>query len=190
MLIYIHGFNSAPNSFKARITGERMRALGREAEYLVPALPHRPAEAMTLLNGLVVRHPHAALIGSSLGGFYATHLAERYALRTVLVNPAVRPYDLLSTQVGLQTNLYTGEQYQLTAQHIAELRALEVDAITAERYLLLTRTGDETLDYRAGVERYRGARQRVIAGGDHGFADFGDYLDEALAFCGLVKNIQ
>mgnify|MGYP003343309278 CR=1 FL=1 len=88
MLIYIHGFNSSPESFKARITGDRMHALGLAHAYVVPALPHRPREAMALLCGLVEQHQGAALIGSSLGGFYATHLAERFALRAVLVNPA------------------------------------------------------------------------------------------------------
>ena len=185
MLIYIHGFNSTPHSFKARITGERMRALGGGEEYLVPALPHRPAQAMALLTRLIQQHPGAALIGSSLGGYYATHLTERYALRTVLLNPAVRPYDLLTAHLGPQKNIYTGESYELTAQHISELRALEVETISPARYLLLTRTGDETLDYRDGVQRYRGARQRVIPGGDHGFGDFPAYLDEALAFCGI-----
>ncbi len=100
MLIYIHGFNSAPASFKARLIGERMRTLGREHEYLVPALPHRPAEAMKLLCDLLNNNPGASLVGSSLGGFYATVLAERYAVRAVLVNPAVRPYNLLRNYLG------------------------------------------------------------------------------------------
>lgn len=186
MLIYIHGFNSAPGSFKAQLVGERMRVLGREGEYLVPAQPHRPAQAMTLLRDVVERHPGAALIGSSLGGYYATWLAERYALRTVLVNPAVRPYELLKGYLGAQKNLYTGVEYEFTAQHIEELKALEVAAVTPEHYLLLTRTGDEVLDYRLAVEKYSGARQWVIPGGDHGFGDFGAYLDTALTFAGIV----
>jgi uncharacterized protein len=186
MLIYIHGFNSAPASFKARLVGERMRALGRGHEYFVPALPHRPAEAMALLCAAIEKNPHAALIGSSLGGYYATYLAERYALRAVLVNPAVKPYTLLRGYLGPQKNLYTGAAYELTAQHVAELEALDTTAITPERYLLLTRTGDEVLDYRDAVEKYRGARQRVIPGGDHGFDDFERYLDETLAFCGVA----
>jgi predicted esterase YcpF (UPF0227 family) len=188
MLIYIHGFNSAPSSFKARLVGERMRALGRDSEYCVPALPHRPAEAMTLLRNLVEQHPGAALIGSSLGGYYATALVEQFehsALRAVLVNPAVRPYELLSGALGPQKNLYTGAIYELTAQHIAELKALEVASITPSRYLLLTRTGDEVLDYRLAVEKYRDAIQWVIPGGDHGFGDFENYLDATLAFCGI-----
>jgi predicted esterase YcpF (UPF0227 family) len=189
MLIYIHGFNSAPASFKARLVGARMRALGRERDYFVPALPHRPAEAMALLRNAVEQHPGAALIGSSLGGFYATSLVEQLkplALRAVLVNPAVRPYELLRGVLGPQKNLYTGETYELTAQHFKELRALEVATITPERYMLLTRTGDEVLDYRLAVEKYRGAQQWVIPGGDHGFADFENYLDAVLAFCGVA----
>jgi predicted esterase YcpF (UPF0227 family) len=185
MLIYIHGFNSAPGSFKAKLVGERMRAVGRGHEYQVPALPHRPFEAMALLSDLAERHPDAVLIGSSLGGFYATWLAEHYALRTVVVNPAVRPCELLSGFIGPQKNLYTGAEYEFTARHLDELRALEVAAITPQHYFLLTRTGDEVLDYRQGVEKYHGAKQRVIPGGDHGFGDFGDWLDEVLAFCGI-----
>lgn len=191
MLIYIHGFNSAPASFKARLVAERMCALGRERDYLVPALPHRPAEAMTLLRDLVEQHPHATLIGSSLGGFYATWLAEHYSgVRVVLVNPAVRPYVLLRGLIGPQKNIYTGEQYELTAQHISELRVLEVSSITPERYFLLTCTGDEVLDYRMAVEKYRGARQWVIPGGDHGFGDFENYLDSVLAFAGMQPPVE
>jgi uncharacterized protein len=190
MLIYIHGFNSAPESFKARRVSDRMRALGRAQDYHVPALPHRPAAAMAVLRGLVEQHPGAALIGSSLGGYYATWLAENYeplALRVVLVNPAVRPYDLLHNALGPQKNIYTGEAYELTAQHITELRALDVTVIKPERYFLLTRTGDEVLDYRDGVEKYRGAKQHVIPGGDHGFGDFENYIDEVFEFCGITR---
>lgn len=189
MLIYIHGFNSAPSSFKARLVGERMCTWGRAQEYVVPALPHRPAEAMALLRGLVEQHPGAALIGSSLGGYYATWLAEHFKqqpVRVVLVNPAVRPYALLSGMLGAQKNIYTGDTYELTTRHIDELKALEVDAVTPDRYFLITRTGDEVLDYRDAVEKYRGARQWVIPGGDHGFGDFETYLDTALAFCGIT----
>src|SRR6187402_2736205 len=141
MLIYIHGFNSAPSSFKARLVGERMRALGCEDDYFVPALPHRPAEAVALLRSAVERNPGAALIGSSLGGFYATWLVEQFnhsALRAVLVNPAVQPYELLRGMLGPQKNLYTGAEYELTTQHVDELKALEVESITPSRYLLLT----------------------------------------------------
>ena len=184
MIVYIHGFNSSPASSKAQLLHARLSALGRAREFLAPALPHSPAAAAQLLEDLARRHPQAALVGSSLGGFYATWLAEKFARRAVLVNPAVRPNELLDGHVGRQKNFHTGEEYDFTLQHVAELRALEVAAITPQRYLLMVETGDELLDYRRAVEMYRGAPQMVIAGGDHGFSDFADYLDRVMEFCG------
>jgi uncharacterized protein len=185
MLIYVHGFNSSPASFKAGVIQHELERRGRGKDFLAPALPHSPAAAAALLAQLVLVHRDACLIGSSLGGFYATYLAERHALTAVLINPSVRPYESLRGYLGRQKNLYSGEEYDFTAQHIDELRALEVDSITPERYLLLVTTGDEVLDYRNAVEKYRGARHIVIKGGDHGFSDFARYLDAVLVFAGL-----
>jgi predicted esterase YcpF (UPF0227 family) len=98
------------------------------------------------------------------------------------VNPAVRPYELLAPLLGPQKNLYTGEEYQFTAEHVAALHALEVGRITPERYLLITAAGDEVLDYHAGVARYAGCEQIIVDGGDHGFRGFADYLDTVIAF--------
>lgn len=188
MLLYIHGFNSSALSYKAGLVAKRMAALGRSGDFLCPELPDRPARAIALLESCVKdRDPRdVALIGSSLGGYYATWLAEIYGSRAVLVNPAVRPYDLLRQALGRQENLYTHVEYELTEEHLAELRALEVPSVTPSRYLLITRTGDEVLDYRQAVERYRGCEQLVVEGGDHGFGDFEPYLDRALAFCGVL----
>ena len=187
LLIYIHGFNSSALSFKAALVRKRMVELGRGNEFECPELPHQPSAAMKRLAALVQeRATHApALIGSSLGGFYATWLAERYQLRAVLVNPAVRPYELLQSALGVQTNLYTGARYELTMAHLDELRALEVTSIDPGRYLLLVSTGDEVLDYRHAVAKYNGCMQILEEGGDHGFGAFERYLDRALAFCGV-----
>ena len=186
MLIYIHGFNSSPASAKAQLLKARLEALGRGAEFAAPALPPSPAQAAQLLDALATRHPGAALVGSSLGGYYATWLAEKHRLKAVLLNPAVRPYELLSEFVGRQKRFHTGEQYEFTRQHVDELRSLEVDRITPSRYFLIVATGDEVLDYRRAVERYRGCRQIVIEGGDHGLRDFAEYVDTVIEFCGAV----
>ena len=181
-IVYIHGFNSSPASFKGELLKHELNLRAPRRDFFAPALPPSPAAASRLLEELARNHPRAVLIGSSLGGYYATWMVEKFALRAVLLNPAIKPYDLLKTEVGRQTNFYTGEQYEFTAQHIAELRALEVDTITPERYLLLAATGDEVLNYRDAVARYRGARQVVIAGSDHGLSDFKNYLDIVFAF--------
>src|SRR5687767_176271 len=147
MLIYVHGFNSSARSHKAGLVKSRMDALGRGGEFACPELPPRPAEAIALLERLVRERPEdTALIGSSLGGYYATWLAEEYGVRAVLANPAVRPYELLKDAVGVQTNLYTGARYEFTAAYLDELRALEVRHVTPQRYLLVVTTGDEVLD--------------------------------------------
>ncbi len=184
MLIYVHGFNSSALSYKAGLLREHMAKLGLADQYACPELPHRPAQAIALLQTLLDGHDPATvtLVGSSLGGFYATWLVERLGARAVLVNPALRPYELLAGHVGPQKNLYTGEAYELTPQHIDELRALEVDVITSSRYLLITATGDEVLDYRTGVERYAGCEQIVVPGSDHGFRDFAAYLETTITF--------
>ena len=184
LLIYVHGFNSSALSHKAGLLRERMSVLGLAQHFACPELSHRPAQAMAQLLALLA--PHAAqtvtLVGSSLGGYYATRLVEELGARAVLVNPAVRPYALLAPLVGPQKNLYTGGAWELTAAHLAELRALEVDRITPERYLLITAAGDEVLDYRDAVRRYAGCEQIIVEGGDHGFRGFAEYLDTVIAF--------
>lgn len=184
MLIYVHGFNSSALSYKAGLLREHMAHLGLAQHYACPELPHQPAVAMQLLRELVQQHDPrtVTLVGSSLGGYYATWLTEHLGTRTVLVNPAVRPYELLAPCIGPQKNLYTGANYDFTATHIDELRALEVDAVTPSRYLLITATGDEVLDYRAGVKRYAGCEQIIVRGSDHGLGDFAGYLDRVVSF--------
>ena len=185
MLLYIHGFNSSPASFKANVLKEAFARAGRGDEFFCPALPHRPAQAMALLESILPQQSRDAvtLVGSSLGGFYGTYLTEKYGARCVLLNPAIDPHDGLRAYLGTQKNLYTGDEYVLTEQHLDEMRALFVPQLkNLERYLLITATGDEVIDYRAGVARYAGAEQIIIQGSDHGMGDFADYLDKILLY--------
>lgn len=185
MYIYLHGFNSAPASFKARLLHEHLSALGRAGEFAAPELSPRPHEAVATIEVLLRdRDPdRITLVGSSLGGHYATWLAERHGTRAVLVNPAIRPHELLCGHLGPQSNLYTGATYELTQADIDALRDLHVETITrAQRYLLIVAMGDEVLDSRIAIAKYRGAQQIVHAGGDHGFGAFGEYLDAVVTF--------
>jgi predicted esterase YcpF (UPF0227 family) len=126
------------------------------------------------------------LVGSSLGGYYATYLAEKYDLRAVLVNPAVVAHIALAEYLGPQDNLYTGETFVFKQEHIAALTELDVPVLTRpERFWLLVETGDELLDYRQAVAYYAGAAQTVIEGGDHSFTRFGDFIEPIIEFAGL-----
>jgi hypothetical protein len=185
MLIYLHGFNSSPDSFKANLLKHHLETSGRGGEFLCPKLPWQFSAAAALIDSSLCSSGKSsvALVGSSLGGYYATYFAEKYGLPAVLINPAVYPYLSLRNYLGVQTNLYTGETYVLRAEHIEELKALEVKRITRpERYLLLTRTGDEVLDYREAVEKFAGSSQLVIDGGDHAFRDFARYVQRVADF--------
>jgi predicted esterase YcpF (UPF0227 family) len=185
MFIYIHGFNSSSQSGKAREMTAWMAERGLAEAFVCPDLPHRPAAAIAMLESLISHSKGPAkLLGSSLGGFYATWLAEKHGLKAVLVNPCVACHGKLSAYVDqIQKNWHSGEEYEFSREHAAELDALRVPAITRpERYLLLAETGDEVLDYREAVAYYAGARQEVLEGGDHGFTRFTEYLPAILAF--------
>jgi predicted esterase YcpF (UPF0227 family) len=188
-LIYLHGFRSSPRSFKARVVQQRMEAAGRAADLICPQLPASPKAAMDLVLTLVERYSgNLAIIGSSLGGFYATWLAERFGCRAALINPAVDPLKDLDKHVGITTEWHTGEPFEFKRDYIDELAALQVGTITRPaRYFLLAATGDEVLDYRDMVAHYAGAHQHVIQGGDHAVSEFEQYVDEVLAFC-LTDN--
>jgi len=186
----LHGFNSGAASIKGRQLGDGIAALPEAArpEYYLPQLSHRPAEAVRTVCRWVDAgdHDHLTFIGSSLGGFYATHLAETYGAKAVLINPAVHPDRDLAPYLGAQRNPYTGEAYELTAEHFAELSALKVARIARpQRYLLLAQTGDEVLDYRVAVAFYAGAWQFVQGGGDHAFRDFAAQIPAILRFAGV-----
>lgn len=185
MIVYIHGFNSSPASHKSDQLRNRIDALGRGAEFVCPALPHWPEQAMALLEREIARVPAAdvTLVGSSLGGFYATALTEKTGARSLLVNPAITPQEGLRVHLGPQKNLYSGEEYVLTEEHLAQLAELYVPKpARMDRYLLMHTTGDELLDWRVAVDHYRGCRQVIVQGSDHGFKEFGDYLDIVIEF--------
>lgn len=174
-IVYLHGFLSSPASLKARLLAQYL--LGREVQLAVPDIPPDPQLAIEAIEDAMADAPRVTFIGSSLGGYYATYLAEKHQCRAVLVNPAVRPYELLKNFLGAQRNFHTGTEFMVTPGHLDALRQFEVAQIAnPERYLILLETGDEVLDYRLAVARYRGARQIVIEGGDHSFQNFARYL--------------
>ncbi|MCX8017437.1 MAG: alpha/beta fold hydrolase [Rhodocyclaceae bacterium] len=194
MILYLHGFTSGPQSKKVQLLARRMAERGLSDRLICPQLPASPAAAVALAAALVAKvgagKTALTLIGSSLGGFYATHLAEKYGSKAVLVNPAVVAALELERYLGPQTWLYTGEAFEFTRQHIEELRALEVPRLAdPTRYWLLVEEGDETLDYRVAVARYAGAKQTVLPGGDHSFTRWADYLDDILAFAGFSQSL-
>jgi len=186
LILYLHGFRSGPASHKAQQLKVGMAERGLVQRFICPQLPVEPRAAMLLCEQLIAASTDpVTLVGSSLGGYYSTYLAERHDLQAVLVNPAVVAHLSLLQYVGQQTNLYSGEVFDFTLAHIEQLCALEVAQLSKpQRFWLLAEKGDELLDYRQAVAKYAGARQSVLEGGDHSFTRWSDYLDDIIEFAG------
>ncbi|WP_234407677.1 YqiA/YcfP family alpha/beta fold hydrolase [Pseudomonas bohemica] len=178
-------------SNKATQLAGLMKRLGLGEQLRVPELHHHPRQALVQLETAIDElGGRPLLVGSSLGGYYATHLAERHGLKAVLINPAVNPHQLFDGFLGTQKNLYTGESWELTHDHVDALAELEVPAPQdPQRIQVWLQTGDETLDYRRAQAFYRACALRIEAGGDHGFQGFAEKMPTLLSFAGFAPEL-
>lgn len=188
LLLYLHGFNSSPRSVKAQQMAQYIRQNHPDIDLEIPQLPPYPAEAWQTIELLLRRYPEhqVGVVGSSLGGYLATRVNQEFGFPAVLVNPAVRPYELLTDYLGENINPYTDKKYTLVEAHMNELLALDCGKLTApEKLWVLLQTEDEVLDYRQAEQKYRAAKVTVEQGGDHSFCGFDRYLGDILTFLAL-----
>ena len=188
LLVYLHGFRSSPNSTKAVMTGEAVKALSTSEhsyEWYCPQLLASPGQSMDM----VVQHidqskaDRIVIIGSSLGGFYTNYLAEKYQCKGIVLNPAVYAARELEPHVGMMTAYDSEEPFDFKAEYINELRALQVERIIdPKRYFLIAAKGDELLDWKEMVAFYPGAKQLILEGSDHGIADYATHLPAVIEF--------
>ncbi|HSC74803.1 MAG TPA: YqiA/YcfP family alpha/beta fold hydrolase [Pseudomonadales bacterium] len=170
-IVYIHGFNSSPQSHKAQLFKQWLQDNHPAITLHTPALKPYPLDAVAQLESLADMNPaNTGFIGSSLGGFYAVHLAEKYRMPAVLINPSVRPFDTLARYLGENENFHTQERYVLTQQHVDDLRSLYIEKPgNPDKLLLLTQTADETLDFREATAHFHNGPAIIEYGGDHSF---------------------
>ena len=189
-LLYLHGFRSSPRSAKALQMAQWVQAHRPEVHWWCPQLPPSPAQAMDMVCGGIAGWPpeQMAVVGSSLGGFYATAVAERTGCPAVVLNPAVNPARDLERYIGEQQAWHDPqERFHFRPEFVDDLRALAVPALTRpERYLAVIAKGDELLDWREMAARYAGAQLRLLEGGDHALSGFDAQLPEVLRFLHLA----
>jgi predicted esterase YcpF (UPF0227 family) len=184
-IIYLHGFCSSPAAWKSQLLAEEMALRGLAAQFCCPQLSPVPDAAVDSVSRLIeAADAPVTLIGSSLGGHYANHLAEKHGVNAVLINPAAVDRLDLAHFIGDHANFHSGEPFTFTEAHAAQLKR-QVSRPTPARYWLLTETGDEVLDYRLGLAFYAGCRQTVLEGGNHGFTKFPEFVPQILEFAGL-----
>lgn len=187
-LLYLHGFRSSPQSIKAQKVAarvERLRVAGRPLTWRCPQLPPSPAEALEQVLRGVADWPveRMGVIGSSLGGYYATVVAERLGCKAVLLNPAVDPARDLARYIGEIQAWHSSERFWFRAKYVDELRAMQPGPLThPERYFAVIAKGDEVLDWREMAARYRDCPMRLLEGSDHGLSDFDDHIDAVFDF--------
>lgn len=190
-LLYLHGFRSSPQSVKARCLADWVRQHAPRVTWWCPQLPPSPREALQQLLQGVGRWPldRTAIVGSSLGGFYATVMAERLGCPAALINPAVNPARDLTRYIGEIQAWHSDERYFFRPEYVEELRDMTPGPLAQpSRYFAIIATGDEVLDWREMSERYRGSHLRIVEGSDHALTDFDDHLPHLLHFLGLAPS--
>lgn len=193
-VVYLHGFLSSPLSHKAQQVKHWLSAEYPGISFHCPQLTPYPEQTAEQLKALMefLRPEPIWIMGSSLGGYWATWLAERYNRPAVLINPSVAPWQFMPEFLGVDLKAYhTDDSYRLEAPHIDEIKAVDVAPITRpHNFWLMVQTGDETLDYRQAVAKYQGCKQLVEPGGDHSFVDFDRHLPEVLQFFRSFEESQ
>jgi predicted esterase YcpF (UPF0227 family) len=186
--LYLHGFRSGPSSIKAQQTIGYFAASDYAHNVHAPQLCAAPGQAIDdaqfLYEQLIdeVGIENVIVIGSSLGGYYASYLVERFGGRAALINPAIRPYELLQDYLGENENLYNGEKFIVTEEYIKDLKAMDVPLIYPEHHLLLVKMKDETLDSSLAVAKYRNGPCFIEHGGDHSYHDYTKRLPSIINF--------
>jgi uncharacterized protein len=192
-VIYLHGFRSSPQSYKARLFGEALAQAASDAreppaiEFVCPQLPASPAQAMRLILDEVQPRAEDVVIGSSLGGYYARYVAEHCGCRTVLLNPSITPALSLARHLGSTRAFHSDAPFEFRAEYLEALQRFAVPRVShPERCLLVAATGDELLDWRDMVAAWQGAQMMVIEGSDHALSDFADHIGRVLEFAGIA----
>lgn len=185
VVLSLHGFHSSPESLKARQLAEYIKQHHPDITFLCPQLPCLPEQMWQLIESIFAEHEDDTIgvVGSSLGGYLATNIAEQYKSKVIVVNPAVTPYLLLEAYQSEQIHPYTGETYQIDNSFMEHLKALDVEKISKpEDYWVLLQQDDEVLDYQQALSKYQGCKISCETGGNHSFIGFERYIADIITF--------
>lgn len=185
VLLYLHGFHSSPSSLKSQQTKAYIADYHPEIKLIAPQLPCLPKDMWQVICDVFNKHENddIAVVGSSLGGFLCTKIVEQYAVNAVLINPAVGAFHLLEEYAGEHVHPYLNEGYTIDQDYLAQLtQLLSGDVEHADKIWVLLQKGDEVLDYRQALEKYKCCKITCEEGGDHSFIGFDRHLSDIIPF--------
>lgn len=182
-ILYLHGFHSSPYSEKTQLFKRHIKQHHSNVEVVAPQLPPKPELALSMLRQLTEEYDFSGVIGSSLGGYLATYLHNEFGLPIVVINPAVRPFELLHEYLGPQVHPITNEEYDLVEGDMHILKDIyQANVLDKSKVWLLQQEKDEVLDYRQALDMYQGCKISFELGGNHSFVGFDRYLPEIVTF--------
>jgi predicted esterase YcpF (UPF0227 family) len=184
-LLYLHGFNSSPQSYKAQATARWLADKHPDITFCCPLLSPFPDQAISAIEKLAQQcdGEDVLVMGSSMGGFYATWAAQKWGWKAVLINPAVNPWLGREYLLGVQKNFHSGEEYLFEQGHLNSFVQWDVPRISfPEKFWVLLQTGDEVLDYRLAQKKYHDCSVTIEEGGDHSFQGFERFLPDIITF--------
>ena len=185
VVLSLHGFHSSPESIKAQQLAEYIKRYHPDITFICPQLPCCPGQMWQLIESIFEQHQgdKIGVVGSSLGGYLASKVAEQYGCKVILVNPAVTPYRLLQAYEGVQVHPYTGESYQIDNNYMQHLKALDVENISRPQHSwVLLQQGDEVLDYQQAMNKYQDCKITCETEGDHSFVGFERFIPDIINF--------
>ena len=167
-VLYIHGFGGCGMGKKATLFKEYYKEKGKK--FFAPSLSYIPKLALqTLCDFIELNDRKVNLIGSSLGGFYASYLANRYKLKAVLINPSTKPWETLKRYIGLTQNYCDGSRFEWKREYLEDLKKFDVSNPIGDQFMVLLQTGDKDLDYRIAADKFCKANVIIEEGGSHSF---------------------
>jgi predicted esterase YcpF (UPF0227 family) len=176
MTIYIHGFGGSGQGLKASLFREYYKSINKP--FIAPSLSHIPDLAISTLEELIESYDgKVTLIGSSLGGYYAVYLANKYKIKAVLLNPSTEPFITVKNILDKDPEYYFSYNFIITDKHIGMLKKYETIINDPSLLTVMVQTGDELLDYKKALKKFSNSKQIVDEGGSHFFEDIEKYFE-------------
>lgn len=188
IVLYVHGFKSSSRANKSELTKQYIRDYEVDLAFDAMDLPNTVKAAFEEMSDMIEKYKNSGmkvtLIGSSMGGFLSMYLSAKYDIKAALINPCVYPWMFFNRVMGKQVNPYTGDEFEVTENHVAEARKIaDSYELKMSNLALYLQRGDKVLDFSDALALLgRSALVHVEDGGSHTFDNYDSCIPEIIRF--------